>query len=425
MPQHRVRSVCVVGLGYVGLPTAAILANSGFDVLGVDVREEVVAALRAGDVHIHEPGLRALASGAVAAGRLRAALAPEPSDAFVIAVPTPIHEEEKTADLSMVIAAAESIAPVLKRGDLVILESTSPPGTTAEILCPILERSGLKRGVDFNACYCPERVMPGDTVRELANNARVVGGVTPECARRAADLYRSFARAGIEETTAATAEMCKLMENSFRDLNVAFANELARLCEREGVDAFEAIRLANLHPRVNILRPGAGVGGHCIPVDPWFLVERHPEAKLIRTARGVNDATPRFLARAMAERLGLSKGQAVAVLGVAYRANIDDARESPALAFCEELETLGLETRRWDPLAKRFALPLSATLDDAIRGASAAALLVGHDLLLAGLDPSRFAELMAERKLFDAAAIVRDPTAWTEHGFRFAAAGRP
>jgi UDP-N-acetyl-D-mannosaminuronic acid dehydrogenase len=326
----------------------------------------------------------------------------------------------------MVRSASAMIGPVLRRGNLVILESTSPAGTTCEVMCPVLEElSGLKAGVDFHACYCPERVMPGRTIEELEQNDRVVGGVTPECARRAVALYHTFVKGGVHATTAATAEMCKLMENSYRDVNVAFANEIARLCEAEGVDAYEAIRLSNLHPRVNILKPGPGVGGHCIPVDPWFMVERQPGvARLITTSRRTNDATPVYLARAMEARFGLAAGARVAVLGVAYRANIDDARETPASAFVATLVERGFDVRCWDPLVHGFTHPLAASLADAIEGADAVALLVGHNEIVASLDPTWWGTVVAGRRVFDAADLIPDSAVWEAQGFDIAGVGR-
>jgi UDP-N-acetyl-D-mannosaminuronic acid dehydrogenase len=286
---HR---ICVLGLGYIGLPTASTFATHGVEVVGVDVNPAVVSTLQTGNLHIHEPGLRTLVQAALRSGNLVIREAPEPADAFIIAVPTPFCDD-KRADLSYVISAAEMIVPHLQRSNLVVLESTSPPRTTQDVIRPILERSGLTAGEDFLLAYSPERVLPGQILRELIENARVVGGIDAQSAEAGRDLYATFARGEIFLTDATTAEMVKLMENTYRDVNIAIANEFGRLADRLGVDVWEAIGIANRHPRVKILQPGPGVGGHCISVDPWFLVEAAPDlTPLIRTARQVNDSQP-------------------------------------------------------------------------------------------------------------------------------------
>ncbi len=287
--------ICVIGLGYIGLPTASTFANHGLKVVGVDVNQAVVELLRNGGLHIHEPGLRTLVQAAIGSGNLVISDSPETADAFIIAVPTPFFAD-KRADMRFVEAAAELITPHLRHGNLVVLESTSPPRTTLDRLAPILEGSGLKAGLDFHLVYSPERVLPGQILRELIENARVVGGVDRSSAEAGRDLYSTFVRGEIVLTDATTAEMVKLMENTFRDVNIAVANEFSRLADRFGIDVWEAIEIANRHPRVEILRPGPGVGGHCISVDPWFLVEAAPElTPLIRTARQVNDDQPLFV----------------------------------------------------------------------------------------------------------------------------------
>jgi UDP-N-acetyl-D-mannosaminuronic acid dehydrogenase len=268
--------ICVVGLGYIGLPTAGTFAAHGAKVVGVDVNPHVVETLQNGGLHIQEPGLRSIVEAAFQSGNLTIVSKPVEADAFIIAVPTPIHPD-KTADLSFVTSAAESIRPVLRKGNLVVLESTSPPRTTQDIVRPILEQSGLNAGKDFLLAYSPERVLPGQILRELIENARVIGGVDKASAEAGRDLYGMFVRGEIVLTDATTAETVKLMENTFRDVNIALANELLRLAERYGVNVWEAIAIANRHPRVDILNPGPGVGGHCISVDPWFLVESAPD----------------------------------------------------------------------------------------------------------------------------------------------------
>lgn len=352
------RTVSMIGLGYIGLPTAAMFAARRLKVIGVDIRQHVVDTINQGRIHIVEPELDMIVHSAVTEGFLRATTTPEPADAFLIAVPTPFKDGH-VPDLSYVEAATRSIAPVLKKGDLVILESTSPVGTTdrmvrwlaalrGDLAFPLLGDTA----VDVNVAYCPERVLPGNVVRELVENDRIIGGITPGCSERAAALYRTFVRGDLLTANARTAEMCKLTENAFRDVNIAFANELSLIGDRLGIDVWELIRLANRHPRVKILQPGAGVGGHCIAVDPWFIVDQAPaESRLIRTAREVNDGKPGWVVGkvldAVRERIsaaGVADDRAlrIAVLGLAFKPNIDDLRESPALQVAE---TLLRETR--------------------------------------------------------------------------------
>ncbi|WP_136161143.1 UDP-N-acetyl-D-mannosamine dehydrogenase [Sphingomonas flavalba] len=338
MSLDRPPSVCVVGLGYIGLPTAALIARSGAPVVGVDVAPAVVDTVNSGRIHIEEIDLAGLVQGVVERGLLRAALAVEPADVFVIAVPTPLGANH-VPDTSHILTAGRAIAPVLKPGDMVILESTSPVGTTEALrdllarLRPDLRVPGhAGDGADIAIAYCPERVLPGRILVELIDNDRCIGGITPRCARKALTFYRRFVRGQCVTTTARTAEMVKLTENAFRDVNIAFANELSRVADTTGLDVWEVIRLANRHPRVNILQPGPGVGGHCIAVDPWFIVHGAPDdTPLIRAARAVNDGkTDHVIARATA-MIEAHPGAGVACFGLAFKANIDDFRESPAL----------------------------------------------------------------------------------------------
>jgi UDP-N-acetyl-D-mannosaminuronic acid dehydrogenase len=306
---------------------------------------------------------------------------PETADAFVIAVPTPILDD-KRADMRYVEAAAESITPYLKAGNLVVLESTSPPRTTLDRLVPILECGGMKAGDDFYLAYTAERVLPGKILHELIENARVVGGINPASAEAGRDLYLTFVRGDIHLTDATTAEMVKLMENTYRDINIAIANEFAGLGEQLGVDIWRAIELANLHPRVNILRPGPGVGGHCISVDPWFLVEAAPEqSQLIRKAREVNDAQPQHVLRLVERAMAGLEGRTVAALGLAYKADVDDLRESPAVAVVEQLAAAGVQVRCYEPFAPSAEVAGGLTfgsLEEALEGADAILLLVDH-----------------------------------------------
>lgn len=339
------RRVCVVGLGYIGLPTAAVLASRGFHVVGVDINAKAVDTINRGEVHIVEPELDVLVHGAVASKRLRASLTPEEADVFLVAVPTPFKDGHKP-DLSYIEAAGRSIAPFLRKGSLLILESTSPVGTTRFLSTFLGEiRSDLRfpsenANGEHDVCiaYCPERVLPGKVVKELVENDRVIGGIGACCRRDAGGFYRSFVQGACVETSAETAEMCKLTENAFRDVNIAFANELSIVCDRLGVNVWELIRLANRHPRVNILNPGPGVGGHCIAVDPWFIVDSAPDvARLIRTAREVNDGKPQIVLRQVLATIRSTPAPVVACLGLAFKADIDDLRESPALHIVEAL----------------------------------------------------------------------------------------
>jgi UDP-N-acetyl-D-mannosaminuronic acid dehydrogenase len=399
----RFEHICVLGLGYIGLPTASTFATHGLCVTGVDVNPSVVATLRANQLHIHEPGLRTLVQAALGSGNLTVAEAPQPADAFIIAVPTPFREEKK-ADLSYVVAAAESIVPHLRKGNLVVLESTSPPRTTIDVVQPILECSGLKAGEDFHLVYSPERVLPGQILRELIENARVIGGIDAASAQAGRDLYAIFVRGEIVLTDATTAEMVKLMENTYRDISIAAAMEFSRLAERFGVDVWEAIALANRHPRIKILSPGPGVGGHCISVDPWFFVDSAPDlARLIRTARQVNDDQPRFVVELLRVILHGLKDKTVAALGLAYKPDVDDLRESPAIEVCHLLAGEGARVLAYEPFKTGAQIPglecvpvLAATLDEA----DCLLLLVGHSDLR-HLDPHVIAQLTKARVVLD------------------------
>jgi UDP-N-acetyl-D-mannosaminuronic acid dehydrogenase len=335
------RTVCVLGLGYIGLPTASFLATKGYQVLGVDVAPGVVDTINRAEIHIREPDLDILVKSAVQSGRLKAALEPAPADVFIIAVPTPLRDD-KEADLSAVRAAVLAIAPHVRPGNLVILESTSPVGTTARLVADGLRAAGVDPG-DVHVAHCPERVLPGRILVELIQNDRIVGGVDEAATAAAAAFYREFVNGEVLETTAATAELAKLAENTYRDVNIALANELSMICDRVDVDVFELIALANRHPRVDILRPGPGVGGHCIAVDPWFIVaQAREEARLIRTAREVNDAKPDWVVAKVRQKAARFRRPAIACLGLAFKADVDDLRESPALHIVRALREADL-----------------------------------------------------------------------------------
>jgi UDP-N-acetyl-D-mannosaminuronic acid dehydrogenase len=395
--ESSLKTICVIGLGYIGLPTAVVLASRGISIIGVDISKDVVAKINRGEIHIVEPDLDALTARAVQIGKLRATTVPEAADAFIIAVPTPFHDGK--ADLSYVNVAAASIAPVLKAGDLVVLESTSPPGTTEDMAAQIAARRPDLRlpvadgeNCNVHVAYCPERVLPGRVLVELVENDRVIGGITAECSARAEEMYRIFCTGHLLKTNVRTAEMCKLTENSFRDVGIAFANELSIICEKLGINVWELIRLANHHPRVNILQPGPGVGGHCIAVDPWFIVAAAPgESRLIRTAREVNDGKPAYVLEkikgAIAGARAAGGEPKVALLGLAFKPDVDDFRESPSLHIaetvaswnsCEVLVSEPYAEKLPGALAGKKHVHLVSSVRDAIREAHIVAMLVNH-----------------------------------------------
>lgn len=423
------QKICILGLGYIGLPTAATFATHGLNVVGVDISPHVIETLRAGNIHIHEPGLQDVVESALGSGKLTVSAQPEEADAFLIAVPTPFYEDKlgeyegqkyKLADMRAVISATEAILPCLRKGNLVVLESTSPPRTTVDLVRPILERSGLKAGVDFYLCYSPERVLPGQILRELIENARVVGGVTPESAKAGHDLYATFVKGEIIETDSTTAEMVKLMENTTRDVNIAIANEFARLAEKFGVDVWEAIRLANLHPRINILNPGPGVGGHCISVDPWFFVETAPDlTPLIYHARQVNDGQPHFVVAKVQQALGSLKGKKIAALGLAYKPDVDDLRESPATEVVHLLQKEGARVKVWEPFkpdAKIKGIDMTMSLEAVLKEADVLLLLVRHTDFVS-FNPEEIASKTKARVVVDC-VNAWDTEQWSNAGFK-------
>ncbi len=397
------QSVCVLGLGYIGLPTASTLANAGLNVIGVDVDQQVLDGLKEGKIHINEPGLRELAQEALDSGNLSLSDLPTEADAFVIAVPTPVTEDNK-ADLRHVTEAAESIVPHLRKGNLVMLESTCPPRTTIDQVAPILEGSGMNAGSDFLLAYTPERALPGRILQELVENVRVIGGIDPASAEAGKDLYRYFVEGEILLTDATTAEMVKLMENTYRDINIAVANEFAQMAERLGVDVWNAIRLANEHPRVEILQPGPGVGGHCIAVDPWFLVEATPDlAPLIQQAMAVNDGQPMHSVSLIEQALDGLSGKRIAALGLSYKPDVGDLRESPALEIVTILVERGAIVHTFEPYDLAASVEGAAaedTLESVLQSADAVVLLVNHREFVE-LDPNQVAQQMAGRVAVD------------------------
>ena len=398
MPQFK--TISMIGLGYIGLPTAALFASRGVQVVGVDVRPAVVDTINAGRIHIVEPELAGIVRAAVTQGTLRATLVPEPADAFIVAVPTPFTDNHEP-DLSFIRSACEGIAPVLAPGNLVILESTSPVGATEQMAAWLADlRPDLRfpqdagEGADIHIAHCPERVLPGQVVRELVENDRIVGGMTAKASDLAVALYRIVVRGECVVTDARTAEMCKLTENASRDVQIAFANELSMICDRLGINVWELIRLANRHPRVKILQPGAGVGGHCIAVDPWFIVASAPdEAQLIRAARMRNDSKPHWVLdkgrAAILEVLAADPSRAmadvtVACLGLAFKPNIDDLRESPALDIAAAFGRMGCKVLAVEPHVETLppvlaGLPVTLADLDAALAADVICVLVRHD----------------------------------------------
>lgn len=410
------KRVSVFGLGYVGLPVSAVLASRGVEVIGVDVNPNAVSMINSGRIHIVEPDLEMLVQAAVSGGKLRATLEPEPADAFVIAVPTPFTEGHQP-DLSYVKQATEAIAPLLKKGNLVILESTSPVGTTEQICKWIGEKrpdlvlpDATREEADIHVAHCPERVLPGTVLRELIYNDRIIGGISPACARRGGELYSLFVTGELHITSARTAELGKLVENAFRDVNIAFANELSVICDELHVNVWELIELANHHPRVNILKPGPGVGGHCIAVDPWFVIAAvGDKAKVMRAARDVNDSMPeRVLAKvkAAANRFRQPK---IACLGLSYKPNIDDLRESPAVHIVEMLAGADVgELLVVEPNVKE--LPASLKELKGLRKVDLQQALAECDVVVLLVDHRQFLRL--DRELLDLKIVIDTRGAW-------------
>ena len=401
-------------MGYIGLPTAAILATNGYEVTGVDTDSEVVQTLNDGDLHIQEPGLKTLARAAFKSGNLQAKREPEEADVFIIAVPTPLEAE--SPDLQYIQNASKSVAEYLKENDLVILESTSPPGTTREEVKPILEQGGIKAGKDFYLAHSPERVLPGSILQEMTQNDRVIGGIDRESAEKAKEIYKSFSEGDIYLTDATTAELVKVMENTFRDVNIALSNELSNICREVGADVWEAIELANKHPRVNYHRPGPGVGGHCIPIDPWFIAEKSENnSELIRLSRKLNEEQKEVVIDRTEKIVEEVTEPKVTILGVAYKGNVDDPRESPAIDIVEGLKDRNLNVEIYDPHVSSFPYEL-AGFETAFEKSDCAVLITDHDEFKY-LSPEDVGSLMNKRQIFDTRNCVKQDK-WEKAGFK-------
>lgn len=399
----KIEKICVIGLGYIGLPTASLLATKGYKVHGVDVSPRVVETINKGQIHIVEPDLDILVKSAVQSGNLSAGLEPVEADIFILAVPTPF-KEGKRPDLSYVEIATRSIAPFVRPGNLVILESTSPVGTTDDVVARILREQGLNVDEDVYVAHCPERVLPGRILIELVENDRVVGGINDASTAVAAEFYEAFVSGEVLRTSAKTAELVKLSENTFRDVNIAFANEMSMVAEQLGVNVWELISLCNRHPRVNILQPGPGVGGHCIAVDPWFIVDSAPEtARLIRTAREVNDSKPQWVIERIKQKAQKFKQPTIGFLGLAFKADVDDLRESPAIHIVREVAKLNLgELMICEPNVESHPQYTLSSLDDVLKQADIIVLLVDHKQFR-----RLSAERMKEKVLIDTRGIIK------------------
>lgn len=400
------RKICVVGLGYIGLPTSAMFAMSGCEVLGVDISERVVNTINQGHIHIEEPGLEDVVREQVKNGNLRASLVPEKADAFIISVPTPnLDDEFRSCDLTYVIAGVEKVLPYVEKGNTVIVESTIAPKSMDDYVKPIFEKAGYMIGEDIYLAHCPERVLPGQILHELRHNNRIVGGITPACTEHAADIYSIFVEGEIIKTEAKTAELSKCMENTFRDVNIALANELAKICYELDINCLDVIKMANKHPRVNIHQPGPGVGGHCLAIDPYFICAKAPEtAKIIRLSRDTNKSMPAYVVDKVGMLLKDIENPKIAAFGVTYKGNVDDVRESPSFEIVEMLKAHGYNVQVYDPHVEN---PEYVDLDTAVSDASLVVVLTDHNEYK-NMDHKHIASLMKTPMLFDTRNIVKE-----------------
>lgn len=399
------KKICIIGLGYIGLPTAAMFSKYGCEVVGVDISEKVVDKLNQGIIHIEEPGLAEIIRKQVAAGNFRASTTPEQADAFIIAVPTPnLDDEYRSCDLTYVLEGVREIIPFVQKGNTIIVESTIAPKSTDDYVKPIVEEAGYVVGQDIYLAHCPERVLPGQILHELRHNNRIVGGVTPACTEHAAEIYGIFVEGEIIKTEAKTAELSKCMENTFRDVNIALANELAKVCYELDINCLDVIKMANKHPRVNLHQPGPGVGGHCLAIDPYFICAKAPEtAKLIKLSRDTNCSMPMYVADKVQMLLDGVTSPKVAAFGMTYKGNIDDIRESPAVAIIDILKSRGMDVSIYDP---HVAGPECVGLEEAVKDADMVLILTDH-AEYKNMDHKKIVGLMRTPVLFDTRNCVK------------------
>lgn len=406
---------CVLGQGYIGLPTSLLFANNGHEVFGVDVNKHIVDSLKAGKMPFEEKGFQEMLKEAIEKKTYRAGTLVEEADIFLIAVPTPFDSEMRMADLKYVVSACEMIIPHLKKGNLVIIESTIPPNTCERLVRYILEKSGLKMREDFYLCHCPERAIPGNTLQEMVNNDRVIGGVDEKSTQLAAELYATFVKGDLHLTNCTTAEVIKLMENTFRDVNIALANEFAQIADDYCIDVWKAIEIANKHPRVDILKPGPGVGGHCIAIDPWFLTENANNSSLIMISRQINDSMPQYVLKMVKEMIVGIDNPTITVFGVAYKGNIADTRATPAKKFIRLAEKEGFKVKIYDPFVKEWDYPIMG-LEEAVEKGDCIVVMTDHSEFR-NMRPERLARKMNHLNIFDSRNIV-DKECWSTFGFK-------
>lgn len=415
------KKIVVLGMGYIGLPTALLFANCGNQVVGVDINKRTVEILKNGKMPFEEEGFQELLDKAIENKSFRAGSTVEEADVFLVAVPTPFDSEMRMADLKYVISACEMIVPHLRKGNLLIVESTIPPKTCDKQVRYILEKSDLKMCEDFYLSHCPERAIPGNTLHEMVHNDRVIGGVDEKSTQLTAELYSSFVKGNLHLTTSTTAEMIKLMENTFRDVNIALANEFAQIADDYGIDVWKAIEIANKHPRVNILKPGPGVGGHCIAIDPWFLTENANNSSLIMMSRQINDSMPQYVIKMVKEMLVGIENPTITVFGVAYKGDIADTRATPAKKFIKLAEKEGFKVKIYDPFVKEWSYPIMG-LDEAVEGSDCIVVLTDHSEFR-GIDPREFCGKMSNLNIFDARNII-DDCLWEKTEFKVETIGK-
>ncbi|KKH94972.1 UDP-N-acetyl-D-mannosamine dehydrogenase [Methanosarcina sp. 1.H.T.1A.1] len=413
--------ICVLGQGYIGLPTALLFANNGHEVVGIDVNKRVVDTLKAGKMPFEEKGFQELLDGAIARKAFRAESLVEEADSFLVAVPTPFDSEMRMADLKYVVSACEMIVPHLRKGNLVIIESTIPPKTCDKQVKQILEKSTLKMCEDFYVSHCPERAIPGNTLHEMVYNDRVIGGVDENSTQLTADLYSSFVKGNLHLTTSTTAEMIKLMENTSRDVNIALANEFAQIADDYGIDVWKAIEIANKHPRVNILKPGPGVGGHCIAIDPWFLTENANNSSLIMMSRQINDSMPQYVLKMVKEMIAGIENPTITVFGVAYKGDIADTRATPAKKFIKLAEKEGFRVKIYDPFVKEWSYPILG-FEEAVEGSDCIVVLTDHSEFRE-INPEKLTGYMLNLNIFDSRSVINEKL-WGKTGFRVRTIGK-